>query len=182
MALADEIRRDIHGEPIYLTCDLKHETYVPVDPAGSILMDVIRVDNMPNFAQMSDPPDGWVTDVLRCGAHAVEEIPFPTDGYDEALVWVETVDDAPPGFRSAIDASDLDVVDHSPSSHGAEPPLVDGQSSARAAAQGDYGFPRIGRQRSLLPAYRYVEKDFLVEGIERQIAQARRVRDGEETT
>lgn len=181
MALADEIRRDIHGEPIDLCCDLGHEAPAPVDPSESVLMDVIRVDNMPNFEQMSNPPDGWVTDVLRCGAHAVEEISLPTDGYEEALVWVDTADDAPPGSKTAIDASELVVVDHSPSAHGAEPPLVEGRWSLRAAIQGDYGLPRIGRQRAILPKYRYLEKDFLVEIIERQVSQARDVVGAEET-
>jgi len=88
-----------------------------------------------------------VTDIFRYEAHAVEETPFPTDGHDEVLVWVDTVADVPPGSSTAIDASDLVVVDHSPSTYGAEPPLVERTLSLQATAQG-FGFPgSVGSER-----------------------------------
>jgi len=89
-----------------------------------------------------------VTDIFRYEAHAVEETPFPTDGHDEVLVWVDTVADVPPGSSTAIDASDLVVVDHSPSTYGAEPPLVERTLSLQATAQGNFGFPgSVGSER-----------------------------------
>jgi len=113
-----------------------------------------------------------VTDIFRYEAHAVEETPFPTDGHDEVLVWVDTVADVPPGSSTAIDASDLVVVDHSPSTYGAEPPLVERTLSLQANAQGNFGFPRISRQRAILAQYRALEQDNMVEMIAQQVSKS----------
>lgn len=82
---------------------------------------------MSNFEDLVGPPDGWIYDVVRCEGHFVDSVPLPTDGYAEAVVVVDLVDvqrgEAPDEHDAVIDASEMQVLDHSPTDHGANPPV-----------------------------------------------------------
>ena len=122
-------------------------------------------------------------DAIRCADHLSAAIELPTDGYAEALVYVDLTDvrmeNTSGSGKAVIDASELAVVDYSAPAAGVDPPKVELRLMREALVeQRDYGFCRISRQERLLPTCRQLVKEGLmppehVENIQQAVENAR---------
>jgi|GEM_PF-2734693 len=119
-AVVESLRQDIHGERVISArrCDYCTGTFSIEAP---VLYEVARYSDVDYFTDTLGIPETWIPDAARCTACTRTTIEPATEGVEELLIRIGVTETR--GLLR-LDASELEIIEYSPSSTGYEAPPV----------------------------------------------------------